>query len=231
MMKQISIPTFATILLTLLLLGQIKAQDTTFIWKDKQRGTAQSIYFDRNKNSKFYAEITYFKFLNFDNDSYKYSIDYLKENRLFLHKKNPVITSTKWVTLKQYKGKYYAYHPCDFYNHFRASINDTTYIEWTGEGPVGNKILNQKKIDDQTYEFKLTGINSKNRTIIIHIIDDDKGIAVFEESSKGAAKDYYLMIMADKVRTVPLIVNNCEHQKQNEVNFDTPKYAKLLKMQ
>jgi hypothetical protein len=211
------------------LFGQTNLNDTIFIQKDSVLGTAQSIYFDNNRNSKFYDKINYWNFLQFDNESFKYSTDYLKENKQILIKKKPEIPMTKWVTLKQYKGNFYAYHPCDFYTHFRASINDTTYIDWTGEGPVANRILNQKKINDNTYEFKLTGIYDKDRTLVIHIIDRNNGIAVFEETNSGNDKKYYLMISADKIKSVPLIVNNCETQKQLELQFEEPDYIELLK--
>lgn len=215
--------------LTFSLSGQVNPKDTVFIQKDSSLGTVQSIYFDKNKNSKFYDKIAYFHFLQFDNESYKYSLDYLKKNKLTLIKKRPVILLTKWVTLKQYKSALYAYHPCDFYTHFRVSINDTTYVDWTGEGPVANKILEQKKINDNTYEFKLTGIYDNNRKLVIHIIDRDMGIAVFEETKNEADKNYYLMVSADKIKNVPLIVNNCERQKQHELHFEKPNYIELLK--
>jgi len=204
--------------------------DSIFIQKDSLLGTTQSIFFDNNRNSKFYDKINYWGFLNFDNQSYQNSMDFLKENKLILTKKTPVISQTKWVTLKQYKGKFYAYHPCDFYSHFRISINDTTFIDWTGEGPEASKIVAQKKIDDKTYEFQLTGIAKKGRKLIIHIIDSKKGIAVFEETNDEADKSYYyLMVASDKIRTVPLIVNNCETEKQWELDFDEPNFSELLK--
>lgn len=209
--------------------GQGNSKDTVFIQKDSLLGTAQSIYFDKNKNSKFYDKITYFHFLQFDKESYKYSLDYLKENKLTLTKNKPIIPWAKWVTLKQYKGTLYAYHPCDFYTHFRSSFNDTTYIDWTGEGPVANKIIKQKKINNNTYEFTLTGIYDKDRKLVIHIIDRNKGIAIFEITNNGAGKNYYLMISADKIKSVPLIVNNCKTQKQLELYFDEPNYIELLK--
>ena len=159
--------------------------DTVFIQKDSLLGTSQSIFFDNNRNSKFYDKINYWEFLTFDNQSYQNSMDFLKENKLTLTKKTPVIPQTKWVTLKQYKGTFYAYHPCDFYSHFRISINDTTFIDWTGEGPEASKILKQKKIDDKTYEFKLAGIADKDRKLKIHIIDSKNGIAVFEETNNN----------------------------------------------
>lgn len=222
---------FTTVIvgLTFPLYGQVNSVDTVFIQKHSLLGSAQSIYFDNNRNSKFYDNINYWNFSQFDNESYKYSTDYLKENKQLLTKKTPVIPLSKWVTLKQYKGNFYAYHPCDFYTHFRASINDTTYIDWWGEGPTANKILEQKKINDNTYEFKLSGIYDKNRKLLIHFIDRNKGIAIFEEINNGADKNYYLMISADKIKSVPLIVNNCETQKQLELQFEEPNYIELLK--
>ncbi len=204
--------------------------DTVFIEKDSLLGTAQSIFFENNPNSNFYDKINYWGFMMFDEQSYKYSLDFLKENQLTLTKKAPVIPQTKWITLKQYKGSFYVYHPCDFISHYRISINDTSFIDWTGEGPVANSIITQKGIDDNTYEFQLTGIANKDRKLIIHIIDSKRGIAVFEEKNDKADVSYfYLMIASDKIRNVPLIVNNCTTYKQSELCFDKPNYGGLLK--
>ena len=204
--------------------------DTVFIQKDSLLGSSQSIFFDNNRNSKFYDKINYWEFLTFDNQSYQNSMDFLKENKLTLTKKTPVIPQTKWVTLKQYKGTFYAYHPCDFYSHFRISINDTTFIDWTGEGPEASKILKQKKIDDKTYEFKLAGIADKDRKLKIHIIDSKNGIAVFEETNNNGDENYYyLMVASDKIRNLPLIVNCCKEYKQLELRFDKPNFKELLK--
>ena len=220
-----NILTIVIIGLSFPLYGQVSSNDTVFIERDSILGTAQSIYFDSNRNSKFYNGINYWEFHHYDTVSYKYSTDYFKENSLILTKRTPVIHLTKWVILKQYKGEYYLYKPCDFLFHFKISINDTTFIDWTGEGPVANKIIEQKKINNTTYKFRLTGINNKDRELKIHIIDSSRGIAVFEEINNGADKNQYLMISADKIRTVPLIVNNCETYKQVELRFESdPQY-------
>lgn len=225
-MRVKNIITVIIIVLSIPAFGQV---DTIFIQKDSLLGTAQSIFFENNSNSKFYDNINYWNFLTFDNESYKYSMDFLKENNLKLIKKKTVIPQTKWITLKQYKGAFYVYHPCDFYSHYRISINDTTFIDWTGEGPEANKIITQKKIDDKTYEFQLSGITNKNRKLIIHIIDNKKGIAVFEETSDNSKERYYyLMVASDKIKNVPLIVNNCETYKQIELRFDKPNFSELL---
>ena len=213
---------------TFQLFGQSVGNDTTFIFKATVDGELQTIFIDNNKDSRFYDNISHFNFQYFDKDSYKISTDYFKENKLTLSKEKPVIPWTNWVILKQYKGNFYAYHPCDFLFHFRQSINDTTFIDWTGEGPVANKIIDQKKIDSKTYEYKLTGIYDQERKITIHIIDFKKGIAVFEQTANGIDKRYYLMIAANKVKSVPIIVNHCPTQKQSELEFDKTDFKALL---
>jgi hypothetical protein len=206
--------------LTFPLYGQENSNDTVFIQRDSLLGTAQSIYFDSNSNSKFYDRINNWEFGKYDTASYKYSTDYLKENNLILVKRKPIIPISKWVILKQYKGNFYVYHPCNFISHYKASINDTTYIDWTGEGPEASKIIKQKKISGNTFKFKLTGANYKDRVLKIHIIDSNKGIAEFKAKNKGDAKRHYFMIAADKINSVPIIVHNCEVQLELELLFD-----------
>ena len=208
--------------------GQNSKSDTIFIRKDSLKGVSQSIFIETDKNSKFYKNITSFKFGMFDKESYDNSLDYLKKNKIKLKKQKTIIPSKKWVTLKKYNGQFYAYYPCDFYSYFQVSINDTTYIDWTGEGPVANKIKSQRKLNDTTFEIKVTGIYEQDRTITINIIDKTKGIAVFTETTMQNGKNNFLMIMADKIKTVPFIVNNCETSKQLELEFQKPNFDKLL---
>ncbi len=208
--------------------GQSNGKDKTVIFKETIDGGLQTIFIDNNKDSKYYDEISQFNFELFDNQSYKISTDYLKEHNLTLKKVKPVIPWRNWVTLEQYKGKLYVYRPCDFLFHFRQSVNDSTFIDWTGEGPVANKIMEQKKIDSKTYEYKLKGIYEQERIIVIHIIDNKNGIAVFEETTNKTETKYYLMIAADKIKNVPIIVNYCPTEKQSELEFDTPDFKKLL---
>ena len=222
------IMTFSNLTICQIVYGQQIKADTIFIQKDSIKGFSQSIFKELNKNSKFYENITSFKFGAFDKESYDNSLDYLKTNKLQLQKQKTILPSTKWITLKQYKGQFYAYYPCDFYSYYQVSVNDTTLIDWTGEGPIANKIVSQKKINNRTFELKLYGIFDKDRTITINIIDNAKGIAVFTEITENI-KTNYLMIMADKIRSVPFIVNNCETEKQLELNFEEPNYSKLLK--
>lgn len=205
--------------------------DTVFLYRDEIEGTSQAVFFDENRNSAFYDDIKLVESDLTDSESYQFSINYLKENKLKLVKKKPIIPYTKWSVLKQNKGEFYAYKVCDNYHAYRISINDSTYIDWTGEGPDANQIVAQKKIDDNTYEYQLNGVMYNERTMRIHIIDNEKGIAVFEYvSNEFNDNNFFLMIASDKVRTVPIIVNNCKTSKQREVEFEVPDYQALLNM-
>lgn len=214
--------TILIFLLTSPLFGQMNIVDTVFIQKDSVLGTAQSIYFDYNRNSKFYDQLNYWTFDKFDTLTYLHSLDYLKEKNFNLNKSTPVISTQKWVSLYKYKGKYYVYKPCDFLFHYKVSINDTTYIEWTGEGPVANKIIEQKKLNSSTYQFKLASYFNEDLILTIHFIYRKEGIAVFKQANNSNQKEsfQFLMIAADKIKSVPIIVNNCEFQKEGEFNFD-----------
>ena len=208
--------------------AQVKKEEINYIYKDSIKGFSQSVFFETNKQSMFYKNINSFGLSDFNKDSYINSLKYLQSNKISLTKKKTIVPSKEWITLKKYKGKFYAYHPCDFYDFYKVSINDSTYIDWTGEGALANRILFQRQINDSTFEVITTGILVKYRTIRITLIDIARGIAIFEEITRNKSPKYFLMIMADKIESVGFIVNNCEIEKQFELNFERPDFNKLL---
>lgn len=205
--------------------GQKTILDTTFLLKELDH----SIFIDPSKKSKFYDNISDFKFGRFDTDSYKYSLQFLKVKRIKLTKTNIDDLPKKWIILKYYNKKFYTYHPSDFYSHFKVLITDTAFIEYGGEGPMANKILSYKKLDENSFSFSLTGVERPKRKLIIHVIDQQKGIAIFEELYDDKEIKFHLMIDAAKIRQLPIIVNYCKTQKQMEFEFDEPDFKKLLK--
>jgi hypothetical protein len=220
-------PTFIFICLQNIF-AQPKESDTLFIFKDSIDGYAQSIFFETNTNSKFYDALTSFKFSDADKESYSNSITYLKKKYKKLTTQKTVLPFTNWIMIKQYKGQYCAYHPCDGLGFYRATINDTTFIDWETEGCEANKIISQKKITKNIFELNTEGYAYKKRTITFTIINQKKGIAVVETDAKDSLKDYYLMIRADKIKTVPFIINNCQYKKQQELKFDEINFKVLL---
>jgi hypothetical protein len=208
-------------------IGHSQKNDTMFIFKDSIYGTSQSIFIEKNKSTKFHERLVNTEFGEFDNESYILSLDYLKENKLSLQKKNPVSNETLWIPLVQYQGVFFTYHPCDFYHSYKVSINDTTWIDWTGEGPIANQICFQKKLNKKTCEFELNSIYEPTRKLTIHMIDQKKGIAIFEVVYANEKPFYQLMIAASKINRVPLIVNQCDFRKQRELEFEEPDFIKL----
>ena len=199
-----------------------KRNDTLFIIKDQKLGTKQSIYFENNKNSKFYEELKDYEFDDFDQQTYNESLKNINQK---LNKQKPVFSETKWLPLYSYKNKYYVYNPCDFYTEYKVSINDSTLIDWTGDGPIANLILSQKKLRDNHYEFNLKSYQSRKLTI--KIIDKRRGIALFKNEYKNEIPEYLLMVATNKINEFPLIINNCETYKQNELKFDEIDIKKL----
>lgn len=133
--------------------AQQNSNDTTFIFRDSLYGTSQSIFIENNKSSKYYDKLNDFDFDKFYKENYEYSIKILKRNKIVLEKQKPVIPITKWLNLKQCNDKFYVYYPCDFYNYYQTSINDSAYVEWTGEGLIAKQINSQIEINDSTFQF------------------------------------------------------------------------------
>jgi hypothetical protein len=210
------------------LFGQGNVKDTIFIRNDDMEPTSRLIYVEPNRNSLQYDKVSSFEFEGVEHDSYQYSIDFFEEKNIPLIKNTPIIPKTKWVALFQLDGTYYTYQRCDFNSHSKVNITDTAFIEWTGEGPLAYQVVEQKKIDANTFSFKLSGIYVKNRELVVHIIDKNRGIAVFEESQDGSRKEYYLMIATDQLKEVGLLVHKCDQDQFVELDFDYLDYRQLL---
>lgn len=204
--------------------GQQK-KDTTFLYKNKDH----VIFIETAKHSVFYDEISRFDFDEMDQQGYAYSLEYFKTNGIALSRNAIKGVPAKWIALQYYKDKFYTYRPSDFLFHYQSSITDTAYIDYTGEGPIANKIVSYAQPDHKTLRMKLAGVNEPDRTLTIHIIDLSNGVAVFEESVAGLGTRYYLMIAADKIRNFPVIVSYCTNRKQSEFRFKEPDYSQLLK--
>ncbi|MDM1547114.1 hypothetical protein HX096_04495 [Empedobacter falsenii] len=198
--------------------------DTIFIFKDKNLGSQQSICIDHNKNSVDYKKVSYFNYS--DDETYSFSYNKLKEEGVTFQSQKPVLETKNWIQLHLYKNDYYVYKSCDFFNQ-QIAINDTALVNWTMEGAFANKIVSQKKEDSNKYEFELKG--SEDWKIKIYIIDENKKIAIFEETYMNEKPIYSLMTDANTVNQFSIIVNNCEHHKQSELDFDTINFLELLK--
>lgn len=214
---------FCCLLLTENSSGQNLHRDTTVLYR---RGD-QTVFIDYSPNSKYFGPISDFKFGDYDKESHEYSLTYLKDNGLKLTRKPITGLPKRWILLKNYKNNFYTYYPSDFYFHYKVSIADTAFIDYTGEGPMANKILGFNKINDNTFSFLLSGVEWPKRQLTIHVINKSNGIAIFE-MVKDNSKDFFLMIDASKVKRLPIIVNLSLNNKAFEFDFEEPDFQRLL---
>jgi hypothetical protein len=200
--------------------------DTTFIIHETKDGNYHAIFIDTTKSSLYYDYINTFKFDESDSASYQASLDCM--GPLSFIKYDVFNLPRQWNLLYVYKGENYLYSPSDYINNYRVLISDSTYTDYYGGGPFARKINSLTKLDNKTFQFELTSCNDIRKTIIIHIIDPQKGIAVFEDPSADADNKFALMVSAGKAKKFPVIVNYST-VRFPEFKFDKPDFDKLLK--
>lgn len=213
--------------------AQFKQNDTLFFVREKNDSLYHRGFIDTNKNSEFYFRVSDFKITGFDVDTYKSSLAYLYSKKLFPGKLLLKDLPGEWVMLETYKGKIYVYSPADFYFHYKVKLTDSLWIDWTGEGPEATYIQKFDKLNASVYKFILRSQSYHNRELTIKYIDKEKGIAIFQSKYynpylKKMIERYQLMGEVRKMRNIPLLVNTCDHQKQDELEFDKIDYAGIF---
>lgn len=203
------------------------AENANVLSKDTAHGSVPGVYIEPDRNSPLYQELTGFQLDNFRALSYRNSMDGLRQRGLKPERSRIILPWRQWVSLERYKGGFYVYKPCDFFSHYGWSINDTTVIDWTGEGAFATMVLSQKKLDANTYQVRYTGAPNQSAELIIHLVDRARGIAIFRYPSGTKDTTYRLMIAALKIRSVPLIVNHCPTGKRGEFSFEEPDWKAL----
>lgn len=205
------------------------AEKAMVLAEDTAHGTVPGVYFEPDRNSRLYRELTNFELGDFRGPAYRNSMEQLRRRGLKLKPIRNVLPWRQWVKLERYKGEFHVYKPCDFFVHYQWSINDTTLIDWTGEGAFGTMVLSQRKLDAKTFQILYTGEPKQSAELTIHLVDQARGIAVFRYVWSPKDTSYRLMIAAAKIRSVPLIVNHCPTGKRGEFSFDEPDWKVLKK--
>ena len=215
------------LLFTASLLTQAQS-DTVFYRRVFDEGAWHTIYREPDSLSSRYDELAFFDIEFMDRDVYDAEKAALLESQIYPQHHALEGIPKYWVGLFRYEEQWVAYYPCNFLWHYKVIINDTEYIDWTGEGPQVNYLREARQIDDNTWEFKMKGNYRENDTILIHLIDREKGIAIFEEDGT-AGKVYYPMITSSTIHQVPLIVNDCPNVLQDEFEFGITDFSVFVK--
>ena len=191
------------------------------------KGKEQTIFIDKINNSEFKKKRVDFSFGEFDKQTYRYSLENIKKQKITLNKFDSKNLPKKWIELFQYKGEFYTYYYCDFCGDYRLEFRKNMLLETTCEGPNIISVNLFRKENSKTFSFERTNELGGKSSVIIHIIDNEKGIAVFESKINDEIL-YKLMLDVSKINQYPMIVNDCK-SKQREFNgFEEPDFKKLL---
>lgn len=208
------------------------AQDTLFIKRriaDTPYALYHAIFIDTSKNSVFRNRITDYQFNEFDSTTYFDGLACLERPRQQRRFSSIKQLPRNWVPLFQYKGKYYTYHASDWCCIFRFRITDTTTMDHGVEGPEPSWIKQIKDHGKGKFTIERSSLFGGD-TVTIHIIDPKRGIAILNFSSSPYTGGHQqLMVDANRAHLFPTIVNYCETDRMEEVEFDPIDFSKLLK--
>jgi hypothetical protein len=192
------------------------------------KNTCESSIAYTDTNLTLTKKLTDFSFGEFDSTTY---FEQLEKLRPLKYKKLiPEKFPRKWIPLYQLKDVYYLYRPCDWGNHFRFEITDSTTIDYTMEGPEPSR-LNKITFPSNTHTIIERSNYWEGRRVEIKIIDTVKGIAVltFNPTKYKKFPERKLLIDATKANLFPVIANDCPTSKSFEINFDKTDFDALLK--
>lgn len=206
--------------------SQKSGVDTIFLTRNEN----QKVFVEPSKKSERYKTLSDFSFAEFQEESYQSQISELISAETEFKKMNYGQMPKKWVRCYLYKGKPFLYYPCDFIHYSAAMFTDSTFLHIGGEGPDVYPMISCKIRSDKSYLIKAKGME-----IIIHpVIISGKAIAVFEtyylyEGETERIPIYSLMTDARNIYQLPMIVNECDFQKELEFKLDDPDYTSILR--
>ncbi|HJV20505.1 MAG TPA: hypothetical protein VJ552_11550 [Sediminibacterium sp.] len=137
--------------------------------------------------------------------------------------------ATNWYPLYLYKGKYYLYSASDPGASSWIGIkNNAVYQLYFDPGVVPAVIEQVNQVNDQLIQLKLFNELEGHYSLNIHLINENKGLAVFEKINKLNEKRYLLMVREENMKDYPIIVNYCKEQRTDEFKFDKIDYQKII---
>ena len=224
-MKKYLYGTFLGILGALTGVGQGK--DTTFILRETGK-YYHAVFFVRDTLSSLYGDLASNRNSPWDSAFYNEGIALLKR-KVRLGKHPPAGLALSWHPLQLYKGQYYVYLPSDGTNNNWIRLTDSTLLEYAGGEMLPYALHKVEKQGEKLYTFTSTFVSGERCVIRVHLLDEEKGVALFEFKDETGVERYQLMVATGKMKNFPLIVNYCREQKQDELEFDVPDYALILK--
>lgn len=208
-----------------------KISDENIIFSDTAKGEYHFVYIEHNRRDPL--RLGAMDFNPDSNERSEYKANYRQAKKYYPHKfKSFDLHSLprQWVPLYLYKGKYYLYVPSEWGFLDRRTITDSAIVYWPMDGPTPFPIVDAKKTDATTYEFKThSAYENKFDGVKIHIVYPNNEMAVWELPRDTSAYRYQLFVPLAQAGNFDIIINYSRDHKTGEFNFDKIDYAALLK--
>ncbi|MDD2793969.1 MAG: hypothetical protein PHD73_12370 [Sediminibacterium sp.] len=213
-------------------IGEIsQKRDTSFLLKKTfVHKSYQKVFIDYNRNSEFVQQLkrnTKIDVHQFDQTFGSTVAAILKSNQQFSIER----LATNWYPLYLYKGKYYLYSASDPGTSTWIGIKQhAVYQLYFDPGIVPAVIEHVSQVNDRLIQLKLFNEPEGHYSLNIHLVNENKGLAVFEKINKLNEKTYWFMVREANMKDYPIVVNDCKEQRTDEFKFDKIDYSKLLSL-
>lgn len=211
--------------------GFSQKRDTSFLLKKTfVHKSYQKVFIDDNRNSEFVQQLK----RNTKIDEHQFDQMFgstveaiLKSNQQFSIER----LATNWYPLYLYKGKYYLYSASDPGTSTWIGIKQhAVYQLHFDPGIVPSVIEQVSQVNDRLIQLKLFNELEGHYSLNIHLVNENKGLAVFEKINRLNEKTYWFMVREENMKDYPIVVNDCKEQRTDEFKFDKIDYQKLLSL-
>lgn len=209
--------------------GQGKIVDTNFIVREiktiHDRTIYHAVFIDSRKTSPYYEKIIVGYSKLKPDTCFTSHLPDLDEN-IEIDQGALRELPKNWCPLELYKGEYYLFTR----NFNKTIIRDSAVVFGSTGESAAVKLYSLKKIRKQTFQLKVAFYPKGIETIIIHIINPRKQVAIFEYRRPNEEPISYRLMVGEKgARSFPIIVDYSPQIKPQIFMFDNPDYEALLK--
>jgi hypothetical protein len=185
------------------------------------------VYVDSSSNKVLYSMLRYY---NSDGDTYSSMMNDIPGKKKYkLNKKLLTRIPSEMVELGLYQDKWYLYAPSDWGTLGRASITDSTFVDYNMDGPWPKVIKRITETDPGVYILELIGQGSDYKyDLVVRFLDIKRGIFLLGFKNPDGIVYDRMMCDADKMDQFPCIVNYSPKEKAREFQFDVPDYQRLI---
>jgi hypothetical protein len=207
-------------------------RDTFFLSRDFFDGAYHAIYIEKNRKSRAYDWLFNFDLSKSDMKSIQQAAKQVQTPVSHFDLQG---LPHDWLPLYAYHGKYYLYGPSDWGSTNRRSIQDSLILFWYMDGPYPYFLTKvQRKgnvwLLESNDAWNNEDVIAKPEQLEIHLIDEEKQVAVWAYKKAGVSEfRYRLFVAKEKAHAFDMIVNYCDEMKQMEFNgFDDIDYKRLI---